>query len=178
MMALSRPFVVALGIALGCVAAVGAATTEYAIKAAYVYNFAKFVEWPREDPQTALTMCVYGKSPLEGFLRETVRGKLVHGLPLEVKRMSGEDEDWSPCGVVFFAPASREKLQTALNRLRGRDVLTIGESDAFAECGGMIMLAVEGERVRFDINLEAAENTRLKISSKLVQLGRKVRSGK
>jgi len=172
----SRPIGVVLAISLRCVAGIEG-TPEYEIKGAYLYNFAKFVEWPRGDLRTAFTICLYGRNPFEGFLEEAVRGKLVHDLPIKIQRISGAGENWDACNLMFFGTASRAKVQSVLDRLRGRGVITIGESQAFAECGGMITLVVEGDRVRFDINLQAATDAHLKISSKLLELARTVKSG-
>jgi hypothetical protein len=161
----------------GCLAATAGAP-EYEVKAAYVYNFVKFVEWPQSDSVKSLTVCICGKSPIGGFLDEAVRGKLVHGLPIEVKRMSDGGENWDPCQVVFFGAASRASIQSILEQLKGHSVLTIGESQSFAENGGMIALVTEDGRARFDINLGAVTDGHLKVSSKLVELGRVVRSKK
>ena len=165
-----------VGISLGCMAGTEG-TPEYEIKGAYLYNFAKLVEWPRGDLRTAFTLCLYGKNPVEGFLEEAVRGKLVHDLPVKVQRISEGDENWDACNLMFFGATNRVKVQKALEKLRGRGVMTIGESQAFAECGGMITLVLEGDRVRFDINLQAATDAHLKISSKLLELARTVKSG-
>jgi len=169
-----RPIGVLLGISFGCMADVEAAP-EYAIKGAYVYNFAKFVEWPRGNLQTSFTICVYGKNPIEGFLEEMVPGKPVHGLPVKIQGISVGEENWDACKLMFLGTANRVGVQNVLDRLRGRDVLTIGEGRAFAESGGMITLVVEGGRIRFDVNLGAADDARLKISSKLLGLARRVR---
>jgi hypothetical protein len=163
-----------LGVSLGCMAGI-AGTSEYEIKGAYLYNFAKFVEWPPGDLRTALTICLYGKSAVEGFLEEAVRGKLVHDLPVKVQRISDGVDNWDACKLIFLGASNPVKVQQVLERLRGRGVLTIGESEAFAECGGMITLVIEGGRVRFDINLQAAADAHLKISSKLLELARTVR---
>jgi len=170
-----RPIGVLLGISCGCIAGVES-TPEYAIKGAYVYNFAKFVEWPRGDLGASFTICIYGKNPLGGFLEEMVPGKLVHGLPVKIQRISVGEENWDACKLMFLGTANRESVQNVLDRLRGRGVLTIGDTKAFAESGGMITFVLEGDRIRFDINLRAAENARLKISSKLLELARTVRA--
>jgi uncharacterized protein DUF4154 len=176
-MAASRPILVLLGVMLGSVAT-AAGKPEYSVKAAYVYNFAKFVEWPQGGLPRTLTVCICGNSPLTGFLDEAVRGRLVHGVPIEVKRLPEGDADWDPCNAVFFGGANRASIHSGLNRLKGRSILTIGESDAFAESGGMITLVVEEDRVRFDVNLGAVTDAHLQISSKLLELGRVVRPRK
>jgi len=177
-MAPSRAIIAALGLTLGSVAAAPGGTPEYAVKAAFVYNFVKFVEWPQGDPLKALTVCICGKSPIEGFLDEAVRGKLVHGLPIEGQRKPENTQNWDSCQVVFFGATSRASSQSILSQLKGRSVLTIGDSGGFAADGGMIGLVMEDDRARFEINLEAAAETRLKVSSKLAELGHVVRSRK
>jgi hypothetical protein len=146
--------------------------TEHAVKAAYLYNFAKFTEWPELDPAGHLAICVYGKDPFGGFLDEAVRGKLVHGLPIVIRRMPLANENWDGCQVLFFGSGSQ--TDSALRQLSGASILTVGASQGFAERGGMIGLVVENASVRFDINLTAIAAARLKISSQLIEIGRVV----
>src|SRR5450755_267106 len=79
-----------------------AGTAEYAVKAAYVYNFAKFTEWPNAEPLGSLTVCLYGKDPFGGFLDEAVRGKQAHGLPILIRRLPAGDANFDECQVLFF----------------------------------------------------------------------------
>ena len=146
---------------------------EYAVKAAYVYNFARFVEWPGIT-KPALRICIFSESPLYGFLENAVRGKLAHGVPLEVMQVSESDANFDGCEVLFVGALSRGKVQTVLRKVKGHSILTVGESDEFAESGGMITLVVDGERVRFKLNLASATDAHLQISSKLAELGRRV----
>jgi hypothetical protein len=173
-----RAILVAL-VACVCRAAPAAGTPEYEVKAAYVYNFAKFVEWPDTEPLSSLTVCIYGKDPFGGFLDEAVRGKLVHTLSVAVRRLAEGDESWDSCQILFFGVGnSNPRIDALVARLRGRSILTIGETDGFAERGGMIGLVVDRGRVRFDINLAAIAEARLQVSSRLVELGRVVKGKK
>jgi hypothetical protein len=155
-----------------------AATPEYQVKAAWVYNFAKFIEWPDAESLGSMTICVYGKDPFGGFLDEAVRGKLVRGRPILIRRLPAEDESWAGCQILFFGLNKVVRVEAALARLQGSSILTIGESDGFARLGGMIGLVVDQGRVRFDINLAALAGARLKASSQLMEIGRVVGSRK
>lgn len=152
--------------------AVFAGASEYEVKAAYVFNFAKFIEWPKAEASDSLSICVYGKDPFGGFLDQTVRGKLAHGLPIVVRRLRAGDESWDRCQVLFFGGGAQ--TESMLARLQGRSILTVGESDRFAESGGMIGLYVDQGRVHFDINLTAVGAARLQASSRLIEIGRVV----
>ena len=170
---------VALNAGLGW-AGGAAEAPEYAIKAAYICNFAKFVEWPGPDEAGLLRICVYGKTPLTGFLDEAARGQSAHGVPIEIRRIAeGEgEEQWEGCKVLFVGSGGGSRVQEMLARFRGRPTLTVGESDAFRQGGGMITLVVERDHVRFDIDLAPALEARLKLSSKLLRLGRVVKVAK
>ncbi|MBV8905215.1 MAG: YfiR family protein [Acidobacteriia bacterium] len=173
-----RAILVALA-ACVCRAAPAAGTPEYEVKAAYVYNFAKFIEWPDTEPPESVTVCIYGKDPFGGFLDEAVRGKLVHGLPVMLRRLAEGEESWDACQMIFFGVGnSAAHVDAVLVRLRGRSIVTVGEADGFAERGGMIGLVVEHGRVRFDINLAAIAEGHLQVSSRLVELGRVVKGKK
>ena len=153
-----------------------AGTPEYAVKSAYLYNFAKFTEWPNSEQPGSLTMCVYGKDPFGGFLDEAVRGKQAHGLPVLLRRLPAGDELLDGCQVVFLSNTAR--IEPALSRLQGRSILTVGESDGFSERGGMIGLVMDHGSVRFDINLAAIAAARLQVSSRLIEIGRVLGSKK
>ena len=149
-----------------------AGTPEYGVKAAYLYNFLKFTEWPNNEALTSFTLCVYGKDPFGGFLDETVRGKQASGLPVLVRRLPGGDERVDGCQILFIS--SSERLETVLTMLHGRSILTVGESDGFAARGGMIGLVMDQSNVRLDINLAAIAAARLQVSSRLILVCRLV----
>jgi hypothetical protein len=146
----------------------------YALKAAFLYNFATFVEWPPEtfpDARAPFTVGVLGRDPFGDLLEETFRGKTVGGRRIAVKR-SRDVDDLRSCQLVFLPEG--EATARALNALKGASVLTVGESDGFAEDGGCVNFYIDGLRVRFEINPEAAKRANLKISSKLLRLARLV----
>ena len=153
-----------------------AGAPEYAVKAAYLYNFAKFTEWPNTEQPAGLTVCVYGKDPFGGFLDEAVRGKQAHGLPVLIRRLPAGDEHMDGCQVLFLSGTAR--IESALKRLQGQSILTVGDSDGFSELGGMIAQIMDHGSVRFDINLAAIAAARLQISSRLIEIGRVVGSKK
>jgi hypothetical protein len=151
---------------------VGASTTEYALKAAYLYNLAKFTDWPSTEPPSSLTICLFGKDPFGGFLDEVVRGKQAHGLPVIVRRLGAGDDRMEGCQVLFFSGSAQ--IDPTLGRLQGRSILTVGETQGFTERGGMIGLVLDQGSVRFEINLAPITAARLQVSSRLLELGRLV----
>lgn len=141
-------------------------------ESANLYNFGKFTVWPKTKQLGSTTVCLYGKDPFGGFLDEAVRGKQAHGLPVPVWRMPVGDEHLEGCQVLFFSSA--ERIESALGRLAGRSILTVGESDGFSERGGTIGLMVDRGSVRFDINPAAIAAAHLQVSSRLIEIGRVV----
>jgi hypothetical protein len=174
-----RPVAVA-----ACLLAAGAAgaraesplAREYQIKAAFLYNFAKFVDWPSEVlPETSdtITLCVFADDPVSEAL-ESIRGKTVKGRRLAIRRIdAGKDLD--ACHVLFIGSSEEKRFPQVLQRLLGSSVLTVGEIEHFAESGGMINFFVERNKVRFEINIGSAEKARLKLSSQLLSLAKVVR---
>ncbi len=149
---------------------------EYDVKAAFLYNFAKFVEWPPDalgSPEEPMEICVFGDDPFGESLDAVVRGETLNGRRLVVRRTRSL-ADLRDCQAVFLPGAERSRLAEALATLRGASVLTVGEVDGFLSQGGMIRFVLDQGRVRFEINQEAAERGGLKLSSKLLRLARAV----
>jgi hypothetical protein len=149
---------------------------EYQVKAAFLYNFAKFVEWPADAFETAgdsVILCVVGTDPFGDSLDSVVRGESVSGRRLVVHRTRDLDEIRG-CHVVFVPRSERSRQERILGSLRNRGVLSVGEADGFLNGGGIIRFILEQNKVRFDINLEAAESSGLKLSSKLLRLARTI----
>jgi hypothetical protein len=145
---------------------------EYRLKLAYLYNFAQFVNWPLEafrGPGAPLTMCVAGRDPFQGEIEQGLRGRSVGGHPIEIRKLKTNDD---PRGChIIFVPAGDKKLSARiLAAVRGSSTLTVGETKDFAATGGVINLTLSENKLRFEINLDAATQTRLKISSKLLAL--------
>jgi hypothetical protein len=152
------------------------ADLEYEVKAAFLYNFAKFVEWPPDalpDPATPVAICVLGEDPFGQGLDELVQGETLSSHRLVVRRLR-DPLQIRDCQVLFVSRSEKGRLPALMAGLRGSGVLTVGEADDFLEQGGVIRFVLEQHRVRFDINLDAAERGRLKLSSKLLRLARSV----
>lgn len=145
--------------------------SEYQVKAAFLYNFVKFVEWPvtADEPQGPIVMCVIGKNPFGNELVRAVEGKRVNGRPMVVRHVTAPGAAMS-CHVLFVSSSESGRSTEIANAVRVWSVLTVGESEGFTERGGMVGFLMDGQRVRFQINLKAAVEAGLKISSKLLQL--------
>lgn len=147
---------------------------EYQLKAAFLYNFVKFVEWPAEafnGERSPLSICVYGADPFGDTLDNVVRGETVGERGLLVQRPDSLD-DLRDCHVLFVSRSERGRMPEILARVAGEPVLTVGDADGFLKAGGVINFVLEENKVRFLINPEAAERNRLKISSKLLRLAK------
>ncbi|MBL8483925.1 MAG: YfiR family protein [Rhodocyclaceae bacterium] len=150
-----------------------AGPNEARLKAAIIYNLAKYVTWPGDTlAQGQITLCAFGKDEAEQALDE-VDGRQAQGMVVRVRKLRALDEIKS-CHVVYLA-ASEYRASDALARAAANlPALTVSERDAFAESGGMIGLVTVDERIRFDINVAAAQKNRLAISSNLLKLARNV----
>jgi hypothetical protein len=164
-------FVVALGSCL-----IGAspeeALDEYQVKAAFLYNFAKFVQWPAGtflSPNEPMAICVLGQDPFGHSLEDTVEGRAIEGRPLIVRHVASIKLA-AECHVLFISSAENRRSPPMLSDLRASGILTVGESNAPAADGPIINFRVEGGKVRFDINVDAAERQKLRISSRLLSL--------
>lgn len=167
---------------LGCVllaagaplgAAAGAEVSrEYQIKAAFLFNFTKFVEWPPDhfaDAQTPIVIGVAGRDPFGGALAATVAGRAVDGRPIEIVPIASL-ADLPRVDLLFITATEDKRLIERLEPLNQMGVLTVGESPQFAAAGGAITFVLRDDKVRFDINVAAIESSGLRISSKLLSL--------
>jgi hypothetical protein len=152
--------------------------TEYQVKAAFLYNFAKFVEWPaRSFPAagTPLTFCVVGEDPFGSDLEEITRGKTIDQRKLATRRVKkGRERE---CHILFVSPSEEARLGEILRDVKDASVLTVSDIAKFSRTGGIIGFIIEGNKIRFEINLDAAERAGLKISSRLLKLAKIVRDG-
>ncbi|MBI5895542.1 MAG: YfiR family protein [Desulfobacterales bacterium] len=147
--------------------------SEYQIKAAFLYNFAKFIEWPANAhvaEAQAFTIGILGQDPFGPDIA-VIEGKPVKGKPLRVLHALTLEE-LKGCQVIFISAASAVELERILNNLKGKPVLTVGETEGFAYHGGMINLLTVENKVRFEINTRMAEQAGLKISSHLLRLAK------
>ena len=148
---------------------------EYRVKAAFLYHFAQLVEWPEppQETETNLLLCTLGDDPFQGELESTVAGKQVGTKILRIRHLN-DAQATRGCNLVFIGKSEDKHLPAILASLRNTPVLTIGEADNFLGSGGMIRFCLDGNKVRFEINREAAESAKLRISAKLLLLAKNI----
>lgn len=165
-----------IAIALGLLAAqssfLAAEGLEYQVKAAFLYNFLKFVEWPAETGDAPWVIGVLGHDPFGDMLDTTVRGKIVNGRSIEVRRYV-KPADVKDCNILFVGREEFEKLGPALQPILQRPgLLSVGETSGFLKSGGVISFYLEENRVHFEIRSSMAHSVGLHVSSQLMKLGR------
>ena len=144
---------------------------EYAVKAAYLYNFAKFVEWPPgvfADADAPLRICIVGDNPF-GDALASLSGKTVESHPVEVRPISAAT-GFDKCHIVFISRTEQGRFKALLTKLGRLPILTVSDIGGFAQAGGMIGLVEAEQRIRFDINVSATRQSGLKLSSQLLKL--------
>jgi len=166
---------------------------EYQIKAAFLYNFIKFVDWPQEkvpDSNEPITIGILGKDPF-GNAFEPIKDKQVKSRKIVIKRFKNfeelkksnekdktelgrEIEALRKCHLLFVCSSEKEILGEIIKALKGSPVLTVGETDDFLEAGGIIKFVIEEKKVRFEINITASKRAKLKIRSQLLRLAKKM----
>ncbi|MCI0538449.1 MAG: YfiR family protein [Verrucomicrobiales bacterium] len=145
---------------------------EYKVKAAFLLQFTKYVEWPESAlnaTNAPMVLGLFEEDPAAPIVREQLHGKVVNGRPMIVKLLS-DAEAVTNCHMLFLSRARKERVDQLLAQSQGRPVLTVSELDQFALHGGVINFVRKDESFRFEVNLEAAEKARLKISTKLASL--------
>ena len=155
-------------------AAQDAAPSEYQIKAAFLFNFAKFVQWPPEAFATTnspLIIGVLGENVFGDNLEKTINHKVINERPLQFKEFHSVAEATN-CHILFISTSEKAKFSKIIQGLQGTSVLTVSETGEFIDAGGMINFVLEANKIRFEINDEAAKKAGLKISSKLLSLAR------
>jgi len=160
---------------LAACAAGAQALSEYQVKAAFLLNFTKFIEWPAESfasTDSPLNICILGDDPFGKTLDQLVEGETVNGRKLTVQRLRGVPPPKS-CQVLFISK-SEEAVSSILPDL-GPGVLTVSDRDGFLREGGMICLVIEGRHVRFDINQRAAARASLTLSARMLNVARIVK---
>jgi hypothetical protein len=155
-----------------CIVAPAQTTEEYRVKAAFLHNFPKFVEWPShafKNSTDPIVICILGKNPFGDVLDEAVSGKTADGRPFSVRQVADVAQA-RLCHILFISASERKRQRSILDALVGTGTLTVGENDTFAEEGGVMNLKIEGGSVRLQINVKAAAQQQLHISSKLLSL--------
>ena len=150
----------------------GTPPTEYQIKAAFIFNFARFIEWPPQafaDTTSPFVIGILGESTFRDDLQKTIGNKAVDDHPLKILQLYTPTSATN-CHILFISSSEKPRLPQILKVVNGTSVLTVGEMERFTENGGMINFVQEGSKIRFQINNEAATGAGLKISSKLLNL--------
>ncbi len=148
--------------------------TEYQVKAAFLFNFAKFVEWPADafpGADAPLQICLLGRDPFGHEFEQLIADKTVNGHRIEVIHSSGVPQA-KACQIIFVASSEKQQAREILRGLRGASVLTVGDTAGFAGLGGIINFVVDEGRVRFEINVKAAERAHLKVSVRLLTVAK------
>jgi hypothetical protein len=157
------------GLLLALVPARAQGAPEAALKAAFVYNFAKFTDWPHETGAAGpLKLCVLGDPAVADALDATVKGHPIGGRDVAVSRAS--PDQLRGCHMLYLAALDNKRLSQVLDDVKGAAVLTVSDLDRFAQNGGIAGLFVEAGKMRFAINVEAAQRAGLRISSRLLGL--------
>jgi len=152
-------------------------SSEYLIKAGFIYNFAKFVEWPAAafaQPDSPIVIGILGTDPFGNLIDRIVENKKIGARGFVVKRLKwGTDlKDLKECKILFVGASEKAHLDDLVQIVKSLPILTVGETPGFAERGGVIRFILEDNRVRFEINVEAAHQADLTISSRLLTLAR------
>jgi len=152
-------------------------TLDVAVKAAFLFNFAKFTEWPTLPAGARILFCVVGDEAVTAALGGTVRGQNVGGHVLDVSR-APDVAEWRTCQLLFVADTEIQRVSGGLAGIKTLPVLTVSDHKGFAQTAGIVELYVEGGRMRFAINVDVAEQAGLRLSSRLLGLARVIRNGR
>jgi hypothetical protein len=151
---------------------------EYTVKAVFLYSFGRFVQWPDSAFSNAadpLVIGIAGENPFGQALDEMAAKRTIQGRPIVIRRFASPDDYRPGCHMLFVSRSLTADQQAAfLKKTEGKPVLVIGETPGFAEKGGAINFFIEDDRVRFEINAEAARRAQLHLDAKLLNLGKAV----
>jgi hypothetical protein len=170
-----------------------AASLEYQVKAAFIYNFIKFVDWPKEkvpDPNTPLTIGIIGQDPFKDAFGP-LQGKEARDRKVIIQRFEGfveleesgkkekdqphpKNQDIQKCHLLFICPSESERIADIIASVKGHSVLTVADTQGFLEAGGIINFIMEEQKARFEINVTTARQAKLQIRSQLLRLAKRV----
>jgi hypothetical protein len=161
---------------LGQCMAQNAKPTDYDVKAVYLYNFGRFVEWPAAvfAKSNLFTICVLGEDPFGPALDATLSRETIAGKSVAAKRISSP-QDAVNCQILFLSSAEETRLTQIIEALDRGAVLTVSDIPRFSQRGGMIQFVPEGKKVRFEVNLNAVQRAGLNLSSELLRVATTVR---
>jgi hypothetical protein len=170
-----------IAVACLCLAAAPAAgqvgnPSEDQVKAAYLYNFGRYIKWPpaaAADQERSFTICVFNEDPFGATLDAELSRQMLNGKPVAIKRIA-KPQDAAGCRIAFIHLAQSDRLPDILASLNQNSVLTVSDMPDFLRRGGMIQFVLHDERVRFEINLTTAASARLTVSSELLKVASSV----
>jgi YfiR/HmsC-like len=149
-------------------------TEEYHVKAGFLFHFAQLVDWPAAaGANLTFGLCMLGDDPFQGELENTLNGKAIGSKPIHILHLK-QSQDARSCQVLFISNTEDQHLRKIIEELGNSAVMTVGESDDFIDRGGMIRFTLDQGKVRFEINLKAADPAGLKFSSRLLLLAKNV----
>jgi hypothetical protein len=152
---------------------------EYQVKAAYLQNFGRFVEWPpaiRGSTEASFRICVLGDDPFGASLENVFAGEVIGERSVEAHRIA-RLKDSSSCHILFISASEADQVKQILSSLDRAGVLTVSDIPRFLQSGGMIQFVSRDNRIRFEINLAAVESAGLALSSELLKVALAVRTG-
>jgi hypothetical protein len=151
---------------------------EYKVKAEFLERFTRFIEWPDDsplkDPDKSFCICVTGKNPFGGYLHEMAVQVKIKGKPVEIHQIEQLNDELPKCQILFIARSEKTKLADILKLTDGKPILTVGDTDGFAEDGVLMNFFTTGSFIRFEVNIDRAEKSKLKFSSRLLKLAKLV----
>ena len=144
---------------------------EYEVKAAFLGNFLKFIDWPKRERDAGnYRVCIYGSDPF-GDHAGIIDGTKIKGRTIQIKR-PGSLRSLGECNLVFIASSERRRINSILESLRDLDIVTVGDTEGYAKQGVMFNFYIEARKVKFEINLASIKRSRINVSSQLLKLGR------
>ena len=147
-------------------------TREYQLKAAFLFNFTQFVEWPAHtfpSSQAPAVIGILGKDPFGNYLEEIIKGETIDKHALVIQHFETVEEVTN-CQILFINVSDKTQLQSIIKKLKGKSMLTISEASGFSKLGGMIRLYTKDDKINIQINVDATKEENLTISSKLLKL--------
>jgi hypothetical protein len=151
--------------------------TDFQVKAAYLYNFGRFVQWPANSAaanSNSFTICILGQDPFGPILDATLAGQTIANKSVVARHISSSQES-ANCQILFLSSSEDSRLNKIIESLDKAAVLTVSDMPQFSQRGGMIQFVLEGNRVRFEVNLTASQNAGLALSSELLKVATAVR---
>ncbi len=149
---------------------------EYKVKAEFLERFTRFIEWPDEsalnNSDKSFCICVTGKNPFGSYLNDMASQVKIKGKPVEIHQIEQLTAELPKCQILFIARSEKDRLADILKLTHDKPVLTVGDTKGFAEDGVLVNFFTSGSYIRFEVNIERAEKSKLKFSSRLLKLAK------